>query len=275
MRTSTTIPANFSAGQGTWRAGVGQSRSHGCRSLLAPPVAGLIFDMADVFYDASLWRLWLWQMSSRFGVRCDYHAFFERWDRDFLVPAQCGRREMCEAFGAFLASHGLTWAQIDELEAACRQRRDELAADTRAFCGVAETLFALSGKGLRMAVLADAVCPAQRLETLLGQFGIEKYFVAVLSSFDLEATTPAAACYQAALDSLALPASQVAYVGHRCRGLAGAAEMGLRTVVFNGEPIASGAATITRFKELLAVVDRWGHSAGEPARASSPPRAAA
>jgi FMN phosphatase YigB (HAD superfamily) len=275
MRPSTTIPINFSVDQPAWRPNVAPPASHGCSSLLQPPLAGLIFEMADVFYDASLWRRWLWQLSSRFGVRCDYHAFYESWDREFLVPAQCGRREMGEAFGAFLASHGFSWAQIDELEAACRPRRDELALDTRSFPGVAETLFALSAKGLRLAVLSDAVCPAERLQKQLAQLGIEGAFAAVLSSFDLEAATPDAGCYHAALDRLALRATQVAYVGHRCRGLGGATAVGLRTVAFNGEPTATGDVTITRFSELLGIVDRWGVDPGAANRPASAPRAAA
>jgi FMN phosphatase YigB (HAD superfamily) len=251
MQASSATPIPFSAGSPqSWRGGCAP-----VQSADAAPLAGLIFEMANVFFDDTVWRHWLWQLALRLGLRTDYRAFFERWDNEFLLPAQCGRRELREAFGAFLASHGFSWAQIDEVDAASRSRSAELAAEARTFPAVGETLANLERGGLKLVVLSDATVPADQLRRQLEHLGIERYFGDVISSFDLEATTPDARCYQAALDSLALPASRAAYVGHHCRGLSGATAMGLRTVSLNVGSTPPGDVTISRFAELRRLAD--------------------
>ena len=168
---------------------------------------GLIFDMADVLYDATVWRRWLLQLLARLGVHADYQAFYTAWDRDYLTEVHCGRREFNEAFQAFLFDRGLTWAQIDEVEAAGRIRREELDRNVRPFPCVTAALRQLAADGLALAVLTNAACPADGLQAKLNRLGLSDLFSAVWSSLDLEATKPDSKCYQAALESLQLPAA--------------------------------------------------------------------
>lgn len=217
-------------------------------------IEGLIFDLADVLYDATAWRRWLLQLLPRFGVPADYHTFYRAWDREYLVDVQCGRREFNEAFQAFLFSQGLSWGQIDEVEAASRIRRAECERDVRPLPCVAATLRQLSAAGLKLVVLTNAVVPAAELHKILERVGLADLFSAVWSSFDLEAVTPAAVCYQAAIDSLRLPARQAAYVGHQMVALAGAQRAGLRTVAFNHERAARADVYLERFADLPAAL---------------------
>src|SRR3981081_3849051 len=56
-------------------------------------VKGLVFDMDDVLYDATLWRRWLLQLLGRLGLKADYHTFYRTWDAEFLADVHRGRRE--------------------------------------------------------------------------------------------------------------------------------------------------------------------------------------
>ena len=229
---------------------------------VAEPLAGMIFEMADVLYDTTVWRRWLWRLLPRLGIRADYHAFFAVWDREFLVEVQQGRRELVEAFHAFLAGHGLSWGQIDEIEAACRQRRETITRGTWPLPGVVATLAKLADEGLKLAVLADAVHTAKILEDHLVALGLGGRFAVVVSSVDLESTTPSPLGFETVLAGLELRPSQAAYVGRRARSLSGASAFGLRTIAFNQDEPAHCDIAITQFFELQDIARCWRAGAG-------------
>jgi FMN phosphatase YigB (HAD superfamily) len=157
-------------------------------SAEVPPrgVAGLIFEIEDVLHDATLWRRWLWQLVARLGVRATYAEFYQDWDRLYRLDVHCGRREFGEAIHSYLLAAGLTWGQIDEIEASSRIQRQNLEREARPLPGVVKTIAALAGQGLPIVALAAAPCGAAGLNERLGRLGVASYFQGVLSSFDLE-----------------------------------------------------------------------------------------
>jgi len=50
-------------------------QSSGTGSSDLPALHGLVFEMANVLYDASLWRRWLFKLLTRFGVQSSYNSF--------------------------------------------------------------------------------------------------------------------------------------------------------------------------------------------------------
>jgi FMN phosphatase YigB (HAD superfamily) len=218
---------------------------------------GLVFEMTNVLYDATLWRRELVRLLARLEVPACYPAFFSRWDREYLGDVQCGFRQFEEAFQAFLLSAGLSWAQIDEIEAASRVRHKELEMAGRPLPGVTATIAKLSQQGWPLAVLTDSPYPAARLAAELGKLALGGCFQSVLSSFDLEATKPAAACYQAAIAVMDAPAEELAFVGCDRDSLVGARACGLRTIAVNCPDDVAADARLSKFSELLDVVERW------------------
>ena len=83
------------------------------------------------------------------------------------------------------------------------------------------------------------------------RFGMGDCFRAVVSSIDLGRTMPDREAYEAALGALQLPAQRVAFVGHDAVELAGAAAVGMSTIVFNGDVGARADLAIDRFEDLL------------------------
>lgn len=220
------------------------------------PVQGLLFDMGDVLYDATVWRRWLLKLLHRMGLHTQYHMFFKIWDNDFLDDVHCGRREYGEAFQAFLLAAGLSRGQIDEVEAASQARKRELEDHVRPFPGVRATLDRLHAAGIVMGVLSDSESTAEILRTRLTALGIGRYFAAVVSSIDLERTKPASECYQAALGEMGLTAAQTVFVGHDAEELAGARAARMRTLAFNHETGAVADRYLARFEDLLQLADR-------------------
>lgn len=219
-------------------------------------VQGLLFDMGDVLYDATVWRRWLLQLLHRMGLHTHYRSFFKIWDCDFLDDVHCGRREYSEAFQAFLFSAGLSRGQIDEVEAASQARKRTLEESVRPFPGVRATLERLHAAGMTLGVLSDSESTAEELRARLSQLGIGGFFSAIVSSIDLERTKPDSACYLTALGALGLTAAQTAFVGHDAEELAGAKAVGMLTLAFNYEPGVAADRHLSRFEELLSLTDR-------------------
>jgi HAD superfamily hydrolase (TIGR01509 family) len=218
-------------------------------------VRGLLFDMGDVLYDATLWRRWLFQLLGRMGLHAHYRTMFRVWDEEFLDDVHRGRREFAEAFQAFLLSLGLSRGQSDEVQAASQARKRELEMGARPLPGVRDTVERLAARGIKLAVLSDAEQSGDELQTQLARLGLAGRFSPVISSIDLEYTKPSAVCYRAALSSMELPTQTVAFVGHDGAELAGARAVGLRTIAYNYDAGAAADHYLTRFEELLQVVD--------------------
>jgi HAD superfamily hydrolase (TIGR01509 family) len=219
---------------------------------------GLLFGMADVLHDATLWRRWLLQLIARFGLQPQYQAFFEAWDRDYFMAVRRGQREFGEAFQAFLASAGLSPGQIDEVDAASQARRRILETNARPLPGVRSTLGQLRQTGMTLAVLADSEFSADRLSQQLGRMGLGDFFTAVISSFDLERTKPDPVCYQQALAAMSLSAAEVWFVGQGVEELQGARTLSMSTVAFNFGADAEADHYLDRFDELLHLVQGTG-----------------
>jgi FMN phosphatase YigB (HAD superfamily) len=218
-----------------------------------PPLA-VVVDVPDVLYDATLWRRWLLRLVCRMGLPCDPVSFLQDWDANYLPEVHCGRREPTEALQSFLLAGGFSWAQVDEIEAASRVQREALENSPRALPGVVNVLSRLAQSGVALLAWSDAPHPAAKVSHLLDRLGLVGRFQAVLTSFEIEHSQPAAECYAAMLEQLALPACEVAYVGHEKAHLAGAYAAGLRTVAFNFHEPTSAEIHLNRFEDLLSLM---------------------
>ncbi len=139
----------------------------------ARAIRGLIVDVPGVLYDATLWRRWLFHLLGRFGVASDYAEFDRAWEAR-LVDVHCGRREYLEALQSFLLDCGLSWAQVDEVEAASRIQRRELELNVRALPGVVRGVEALARGSLPVVAWADAPHSAEKLRERLEPRGARR-----------------------------------------------------------------------------------------------------
>lgn len=218
-------------------------------------VRGIVFDMGDVLYDATLWRRWLYQLLVRMGLHGNYRTLYRVWDMEFLQDVHCGHREFVDAFHIFLLSLGLSRGQVDEVEAASQARKRELELGVRPLPGVRDTIQRLAAHGIPLAVLNNSEQTGDELQAHLARLGLGGCFSPVISSIDVRYTKPSPICYRAALARLNLPREAIAFVGHDGAELAGARAVGMRTVAFNHEAGARADHYLTRFEELLQIVE--------------------
>jgi putative hydrolase of the HAD superfamily len=227
-------------------------------------VDAIVFDTADVLFDATYWPRKLARLVNRMGVSARYQEFIARWERDFLPEVCRGRREYEEALQSFLLTWGLSWANIDEIEADGRIQRRHAEHEVRTFPGVARTLRALALRGYRLAAWADSCEPAANVAAQLDRLGLSGVFGSILCSADLEVSQPDPQCYQACIAALGVAGERMGYVGHDADHLAAAKAAGLVTVAYNHPPAATADYYLPQFDTLLSLLATPLASAARP-----------
>ena len=119
------------------------------------------------------------------------------------------------------------------------------------FDGVPETLRALDEKGYLLGIVTDTANSISAKLSWFERGGFGHVWDSIVSSLELGTRKPDPKIYQAALQQLGLTPDQAAFVGHKASELAGAHEVGMRTIAFNYDKDASADFYIEKFSDLL------------------------
>ncbi len=217
------------------------------------PYAAVIFDMGDVFFDATIWRRSLTQHLQQLGVDIDYPELCRRWEEK-LVEVYVGRREYWATFRQFVAELRPEEHAVEETLAFARRKAAGIEKRTL-FEGVAETLAGLKKRGLKLAVLSDTESREPGVRRRLTELDVAHHFDAVVTSRDIGHVKPQPQAFEATLLRLGTTAAETLFVGHDEDELQGAMRVGLTAVAYNHEPGVPCDHAITHFCELLELVD--------------------
>lgn len=215
-------------------------------------LAGIVFDAPDVFYDATLWRRWMFQLLVRMRVVADYAEFHGRWEMH-LTDVNCGRREFGEALQSFLLGYGLSWAQIDEIEAASRIQRQTLEVEVRPLPGVVAAIRALNQQRVPLVAWADVPLTSAKLAERLDRVLPRAEFHAVVTSFEVECSQPDGECYRCMRELFANSAGRILYVGHDAVHLAAARHAGMLTAALSYLPAGEVEFSLPRLEDLAEI----------------------
>ncbi len=212
----------------------------------------VIFDMGDIFYDATLWRKGLVVFLQGRGIDIDFPTLRDQWEAK-LVAVYLGQRPYWEAFEEFLGDVGLDEAGVADGIAFARAKAKEVR-QTPLYPQVATTLKTLHEAGVKLAVLSDTEGTEAKVRARLAEFGIEEYFDAVLTSIDIGYVKPMDEAFQCALDVLGLTKDQACFVAHDDDELSGAQAFGMTAVAFNYEPGVPADHYLSEFAALAPLV---------------------
>lgn len=217
----------------------------------SPPLSGILFDMGDIFYDATPWRRAVAAALVQRGVEIDFAEFVRCWEAA-LVPVYRGRKPYWDAFAELLAAFPLDASGRHEVAAVAREMAHQ-AEERTLFPGVADTLAELHRRGIKLGVLSDTESREPRVRQRLAALGIVDFFAAVVTSADIGYVKPMREAYAAALDRLGVEKQAAAFVGHDEEELAGAKAFGLATIAYNYAPGAPADYYLGQFSDLLAL----------------------
>jgi HAD superfamily hydrolase (TIGR01509 family) len=204
----------------------------------APPIRGVVFDFHHTLAHAGDPEVWLreaWTNLGRDGdpatvLGSDYAqatAFLDQlWEEARLVDPENERdrdptrhREVFDRVIA--AAPGIDLELADALYQIMHRQWD-------VYDDVLPVLKALREKGVRVAMLSNV---GFDLSPTLARTGVGELLDGVVMSYAVGAVKPDPAIFQNALDALGLPASEVLMVGDAWQDDAGAAALGVRTLI--------------------------------------------
>jgi HAD superfamily hydrolase (TIGR01509 family) len=213
---------------------------------------GILFDMGDIFYDATPWRRTITAALVERGIAIEFPEFVRRWEAE-LVPVYLAKKPYWNAFGELLTKFPLDASQREEIVGIAQEKARAVEARTL-FPGVAETLAELHRRGIKLAVLSDTESPEAKVRQRLAAMGIEQYFNAVVTSVDIEYVKPMPEAFAAALDRIGVEKQDAAFVAHDEDELTGAREFGLLTIAYNYTPGVAADHYLSDFSSLIKLV---------------------
>ncbi len=199
-------------------------------------ISGIFFDAADVFYARCQSTV---VYAARLAVEHGYPARLSAEDaerqRVLRHQASNGRLSAEAYWDEVLRMYGVDAA--DERDALVAQIMAQ-ADDVYALPHAAETARALKERGFIISIITDTIFPLARKMRWLESIGVARYVDYIACSTELGVHKPDPAIYCAALLQSGIAVDQAAFVGHDTRELAGARQVGMRTVAVFNDPDA-------------------------------------
>jgi putative hydrolase of the HAD superfamily len=211
-----------------------------------------IFDMGDVFFDATPWRRAMTGRLREAGVSIDYARFCRLWETR-LLDVYVGRGEYWAALRQLLQDLSLPPEQPREILEFARQVAQRVASPVL-FDGVAETLKGLHQRQIKLGVLTDSESRAPQVRQRLAAMGVNDYFEAVVSSRDIGHVKPQPEAFAAAVSRLGVSPPVTIFVGHDAEELRGAMDFGLTAVAYNYNGEVAAHYHIRDFAELAQIL---------------------
>lgn len=167
----------------------------------------------------------------------------DEWQTLYLASAREAERWWREEQRGYVAADRIGWL-LERLNLACAADDPRLVEVVRAvddalldhppplLPGAAEAVRALTGAGIRLAIISDTGFASGAAQTaLLERDGLAQHFESIVYSCDVGHAKPHPVPFRAALDALGVPPAEVLHVGDIERtDVAGALSAGMRAV---------------------------------------------
>jgi len=197
------------------------------------PIRGVIFDIHSTLVDQGDADAWLDAALAvaphplTEGQRADLVAFLDRiWEGARISDPESTRDLSFEAHSRVF--HGLIDAGPGVDRPLANALYDVMLSTWRAYDDTLPTLRLLRERGIRICLLSNAGVP---IRTVLDRDGLTPYYDAIVLSYEVGFVKPDVRIFQAALDALGLPATEVLMVGDNANDDGGGTHLGLRTLI--------------------------------------------
>ena len=211
-------------------------------------IRALIFDAGDILYFRPERGVKFAAFLKELGMEVSLTHAQEK--KDIEYRAYRGEINHDEYREAIVNMYGIT-----QPEQVARGKQALIDDDNNVafFEGVPETLRTLDENGYLLGIVTDTANSISAKLSWFERGGFGHVWDSIVSSLELGTRKPDPKIYQAALQQLGLAPDQAAFVGHKSSELAGAHEVGMRTIAFNYDKDANADLYIEKFSDLLKV----------------------
>jgi putative hydrolase of the HAD superfamily len=216
-------------------------------------IKAILYDLGDVFFEAHLWRKWMYDYCLEKSLYSKSFAEFYLLYETYLEDVYCGRKEYDQAYKEFVSDMKLGDSFIEI--SFDRKRHYE---NTRTlYKGVKETLQKIHNGGIKNIVVTDNEASEDELRrNILKRFEINEFIDKVITSKETGVKKPDPYIFEHALKFYSLKKEEVLFVGHDKDEIDGATELGLRAVEYNNYLGIQTSASykIENFSDLFDII---------------------
>ena len=220
-------------------------------------IAGILFDVEDIFFDGTFWHRYLHQTACRLGRQQQFDDLQADWQQEYLPKVYAGEWQYWDALASFFRSWGLNDCEVRELIAVSQTRLKQAQAGLRLFPLVSETLQTLKKRGLKVGVISNSIHEPAGFVEMLQKIGLKVDLDFVATSRGERRRMPDQAAFTGASTTFGIQPHQIVYVSVRTERLAEATHLGLPVIrvikTGAGGPAfsESNVPAITSLSELL------------------------
>ncbi len=218
-------------------------------------IKAVFYDMGDIFFEAHLWRKWMYEKLSAMNLfNGSFKDFYEYYE-SILLPVYQDKLKYEEAYDNFLTELEVPNAKVFKEESFRMKLFFE--ENRELYDGVAETLKVLQLNGISNIVITDnEQGEAGIRKNILEKFEINDFIERVFSSKEFGLTKPDPEIFRLALLEFNLHTNQVLFVGHDKEEIDGAEGLGIKAVEYNNYLGYRTKATfrMTKFKDLSKLI---------------------
>lgn len=215
-------------------------------------IKGILYDLGDIFFEAHLWREWMFDYFVRLnlfsGTFRDFYYLYE----EYLVPVYNGKISYEKAYISFIEH--LNVPDTKKFMADSFKKKEYYEKTRQLYPEVKDTLERLRNKNIKNIVITDNELSETDLrEKVIERFGINHLLDKVVTSSETGISKPDPAIFIRTLESVGFGKNDVLFVAHDKDEIDGAKSLGLNVVEFNNYLNEKTKANIKIrcFKELL------------------------
>lgn len=215
-------------------------------------ITAIIYDLGDIFFEAHLWRMWMWKTLSEINkFNGTFREFYELYE-SYVESAYKGITDYSNTFINFVESLEIE-NQKWFIEKAMRKKK-YFEENRTIYSGVKETLRKLTEVGITNIVLSDNENGEDWIRSnILTKFNIDGFIADVVTSKETGITKPNPRIFDFILEKYSLSKNHVLFIAHDKDEIDGASAYGIKTIEFNNYLNYQNSATIKihHFSEIL------------------------
>jgi HAD superfamily hydrolase (TIGR01549 family) len=220
-------------------------------------IKAIMYDLGDIFFEAHLWREWMFrEFSKKKLFRGNFAEFYNLYDSFLSKETYTGKKSYAEAFDAFLLYMKMSDKEKPAFKKKAFEKKISFEKKRKLYPEVKKTLATLKKRGIRNIVITDNESTESEIrKNIIGRYGINPYIDHIMTSKDCGHTKSNKKIFQLTLKKNGLSPEEVLFVGHDEDEMISANASKIKTVEYNNYlkiPLKADYA-ISKFSALLDI----------------------
>ncbi len=221
-------------------------------------IKAVMYDLGDIFFEAHLWRKWMWNEFRKKNLfPGNFAKFYVLYDSFLSKETYKGRKSYTETFDDFLKHMNIPKKERGAFTKKAFTKKASLEKRRKLYPHVKKTLILLKKYGVKNILITDNESTETEIRSkIIGRYGINPYIDFIMTSKDCGYTKSGKKIFELTLKKNSLSPKEVLFVGHDEDEMISAQATKILTVEYNNylKVPLKAKYKILKFSQLLDIV---------------------